>query len=128
MSLVRILPAWFHGAADYGVAFLLILTPLFVHPSGGALFVNVVVGAVVLGVSMLTAYPLGVDPIMSFKTHSLFDYVGAALLFAGPYAFGYWTTDNFLARGDILLGAAVLGVSLITNYQYSPNRVGAVAA
>lgn len=127
MSLVKILPAWFHGAADYAVGISLVLSVFLIHATSGAVFVNVMVGSVVLIVSMLTKYPLGVDPLMDFKVHSLFDYVGAGLLFAGPYVFHYWTSDNFMARMDILFGAAVLAVSLITNYQYSPKRAEALA-
>lgn len=127
MSLVNLLPAWFHAVADYAVALTLILSVFLVHQTSGAVFVSIIVGAVVLIVSMLTAYPLGIEPVMSFKVHSLFDYVGAALLFAGPYVFNYWTSDNSIARLHILLGAAVLGASLITNYQYNPDRQAAMA-
>jgi hypothetical protein len=34
MSLVRILPAWFHAIADYAVAALLILVPILAGDPG----------------------------------------------------------------------------------------------
>ena len=55
MSLVRFLPAWFHAIADYAVGIGLIVVALAVGGSGVAVATGVVVGAVVLVVSMLTA-------------------------------------------------------------------------
>ena len=54
MSLVKLLPAWFHAIADYAVGILLIVVALVVNGSDGAVATGVVVGAVVLLVSALT--------------------------------------------------------------------------
>jgi hypothetical protein len=64
MSLVKLLPAWFHAAADYAVGGLLVIVALAVGGSAGAVATGVVVGAVVLLVSMLTRYPLGVLKVL----------------------------------------------------------------
>ena len=55
MSLIRLLPAWFHAIADYAVGAPLIIVALAVGGSTGAVATGVVVGAVVLVVSMLTS-------------------------------------------------------------------------
>jgi len=39
-----------------------------------------------------------------------------------PFALGFDGSDGGLTAFYIAAGAAVLGVSLITNYQYSPKR------
>ena len=54
MSLVKLLPAWFHAIADYAVGVLLIVVALANNGSDGAVATGVVVGAVVLLVSALT--------------------------------------------------------------------------
>jgi hypothetical protein len=122
MSLVRALPAWLHAIADYAVGGLLIIVALAVGGDGLAVATGVVVGAVVLAVSMLTKYPLGVVKVLPFTIHSAGDYLAAALLIVSPFALGYTDTDGGLAAFFVAAGIAVLAVSLITNYQYSPKR------
>ena len=122
MSLVRLLPAWLHAVADYAVGALLIVVALAVGGSTGAVATGVVVGAVVLAVSMLTRYPLGVAKILPFPVHSAGDYLAAALLILAPFALNFRDTDGGLAVFYIVAGLAVLAVSLITNYQYSDKR------
>ena len=122
MSLVRLLPAWFHAIADYAVGFGLIIIAVAVGGSGKAVAAGVVVGATVLVVSMLTRYPLGVAKILPFTVHSAGDYLGAALLLLSPFVLNFHNTDSGLTAVYVVAGAAVLAVSLITNYQYSPTR------
>jgi hypothetical protein len=125
MSLVRLIPAWFHAIADYAVAATLIAVPLAVGGTGKAVGAGVVVGAVVLAVSMLTRYPLGVVKMLPFKVHSLGDYLAAALLVVAPFALSFNHSDAGLSALYIGAGVAVLAVSLITNYQYNPKRTRA---
>jgi hypothetical protein len=122
MSLVRFIPAWLHAIADYAVAFTLIVVALAVGGSSKAVAAGVVIGAVVLVVSMLTRYPLGLIKVLPFKVHSAGDYLAAALLVASPFALGFSGSDRGLTILYIGAGVAVLGVSLITNYQYSPRH------
>ena len=122
MSLVRFLPAWFHAIADYAVGAALIVVALAVGGSTGAVATGVVVGAVVLAVSMLTRYPLGVAKVLPFPVHSAGDYLAAALLIVAPFALNFADAESGLAVFYVVMGVAVLAVSLITNYQYSPKR------
>ena len=122
MSLVRLLPAWFHAIADYAVGITLIVVAIAVGGSGEAVATGVVVGAVVLAVSMLTRYPLGVAKVLPFTVHSAGDYLAAALLVIAPFALGFTDTDGGLSAFYVVAGLAVLAVSLVTNYQYSPKR------
>ena len=122
MSLVKLLPAWFHAIADYAVAALLILVPLMAGGSDKAVATGVVVGVVVAVVSMLTRYPLGVIKVLPFTVHSAGDYLAALLLIVSPFALSFQDSDSGLAAFYVAGGVAVLAVSLITNYQYSPKR------
>ncbi len=122
MSIVRLLPAWFHAIADYAVGALLIIVALAVGGSAGAVGTGIVVGVTVLAVSMLTKYPLGVFKVLPFTIHSAGDYLAAALLLAAPWALNFAAGDGGLAAFYVAAGIAVLAVSLITNYQYSPKR------
>jgi hypothetical protein len=124
MSLVKLLPAWFHAFADYAVGVLLIVVALANNGSAGAVATGVVVGAVVLLVSALTRYPLGIMKVLPFTIHSAGDYLAAALLIAAPFALNFADAEGGLAAFYVAMGVAVLAVSLITNYQYSPKRAG----
>jgi hypothetical protein len=122
MSLVRLLPAWFHAIADYAVAATLIVVAAMVGGSTEAVAAGIVIGVVVLVVSMLTRYPLGVVKVLPFTVHSAGDYLAAALLVSSPFALGFDGSNGGLTAFYVAAGIAVLAVSLITNYQYSPNR------
>jgi hypothetical protein len=122
MSLVKLLPAWFHAIADYAVGILLIVVALAVNGSSGAVATGVVVGAVVLLVSALTRYPLGILKVLPFTIHSAGDYLAAALLVAAPLVLNFAGAEGGIAVFYVVMGLAVLAVSLITNYQYSPKR------
>jgi hypothetical protein len=128
MSLVRFLPAWFHAIADYAVGITLIVVAAAVGGSGAAVATGVVVGAVVLLVSMLTRYPLGIAKVLPFPVHSAGDYLAAALLVISPFALSFTDTDGGLSAFYVVAGIAVLAVSLVTNYQYSPKREWSAAS
>ena len=122
MSLVRFLPAWFHAVADYAVGITLVIVGIAVDGSAGAHATGIVVGATVLLVRMLTRYPLGVVKVLPFTVHSAGDYLAAALLVVAPFALNFNSGDSGVTAFYIVAGLAVLAVSLITNYQYSPKR------
>ena len=122
MSLVRLLPAWFHAIADYAVGLGLIIIAVAIGGSGKAVAAGVVVGATVLVVSMLTRYPLGVAKVLPFTVHSAGDYLAAALLLLSPWVLNFHDTDGGLTAVYVVAGIAVLAVSLVTNYQYSDKR------
>src|SRR2546429_2632710 len=122
MSLVKLLPPWFHAIADYAVAALLIAVPLIASGSHKAVASGVVVGGVVAVVSMFTRYPLGVVKVLPFTVHSAGDYLAAALLVIAPFALSFNDSDGGLTAFYVAGGIAALAVSLITNYQYNPKR------
>ncbi len=128
MSLVRFLPAWFHAIADYAVGALLVIVAASAGGSSGAVGTGIVVGATVLVVSMLTRYPLGVVKVLPFPVHSGGDYLAAALLLVAPWVLNFSSGDTGLTAFYVAAGAAVLLVSLVTNYQYSPKRSWAAVA
>ena len=80
MSLVRLLPAWLHAVADYAVGALVIVVALVAGDDAASIATGVVVGSVVLVVSMVTRYPLGVAKVLPFTVHSAGDYLAAGLL------------------------------------------------
>jgi hypothetical protein len=117
-----LLPAWFHAIADYAVGILLIVVAVASGVGGAAEATGIVVGATVLLVSVLTRYPLGIVKVLPFQVHSAGDYLAAALLIVAPFALGFNDTEAGISAFYVVMGIAVLAVSLITNYQYSDKR------
>jgi hypothetical protein len=111
-----------HAVADYAVGLSLIVVAVVAGGAAKAVAPGIVVGAVVLIVSMLTKYPLGVAKVLPFTVHSAGDYLAAALLLIAPFALKFHNSDTGLTAVYIVAGIAVLGVSLITNYQFSDKR------
>lgn len=94
-----------HAMLDYGVAlsfFALVLR--FRHRNRAASVLAFLNGALVLGTSVLTDYPGGLWPTLSFKTHRMMDIGQAALAGSGPLLFGFAHTAE--ARVFYLYGAS----------------------
>ncbi len=121
MSLINLLPARIHGLGDYASAFALILVGLLVGGSGEARGAGIVLGLVLLVVSLLTDYPLGVRRVIPFKLHSAGDYLGAGALIAAPFLLGFSDTDKGLTTFYVAVGAVLVAVSLLTDYD-QPDR------
>lgn len=116
MSIWKLLPAKVHGLADYGSAFALIAVALIVGGSGVAVGTGVVLGVGLIVVSLLTDYPLGVIKVIPFVVHSAGDYLGAAALIAAPFVLGFGDSDSGLAAFYVVMGVALVAVSLVTDY------------
>ncbi|MDQ6783674.1 MAG: hypothetical protein M3063_09570 [Actinomycetota bacterium] len=110
------MPAKMHGVLDFASAFALIAFALVVGGSDVAVATGVTLGIVLIVVSVLTDYPLGVIKVIPFKVHSAGDYVGAASLIAAPFILGFVNKDKTLSFFYIATGIALIAVSLVTNY------------
>ena len=125
MSLLNLLPARIHGLGDYGSAFALILVGLLVDGSGEARWTGIVLGFVLLVVSLLTDYPLGVRRVIPFKLHSAGDYLGAGTLIVAPFLLGFSDSDEGLTTFYVAVGVVLVAVSLLTDYDH-PDRDAAL--
>ncbi len=117
MSVLKLVPAKIHGVADYASGLALILVALLVGGSDEAVATGVVLGAVLLVVSVLTDYPLGIVRVVPFKVHSAGDYLGAVALIAAPFVLGFNDTDGGLTAFYIAVGVALIAISLVTDYE-----------
>lgn len=77
---------------------------------------GVVLGGVLIFISLLTDYPLGVIRVIPFVVHSAGDYLGAATLIAAPFVLGFTDSDSGLAAFYVAIGVTLVAVSLITDY------------
>jgi len=104
-----------HAVLDYGVsATFFALGMRYVSRNKAAAALAFVNGAMVLGMSMLTKYPGGVWPRISFKTHRTLDLVQAGLTGFGPVLFGFGDTPE--ARTFYAQAVSEIGVVAMTDW------------
>lgn len=107
-----------HGVLDYLTGILLVISPWlfgFDMISTSATYTMVVMGIVVLGLSMITNYPLGVIRSISFPLHGKIETAGAVVFLTSPWLAHFSHID--VARNFAIVVSIVwLVVVALTNY------------
>src|SRR4051812_20420828 len=87
----RVIPTRVHGVLDYATAIVLIAAPwLFQFDDNRrAMLVPVVLGLGIILYSLLTDYEFGIAHIIPMPGHLMLDVLGALLLIASPWIFGF---------------------------------------
>jgi hypothetical protein len=127
MSIVRLVPAWLHGIGDYAAGLALLLAGIFADGPDKARATGIVLGAVLLVVSLMTRYPLGLVKAIPFPVHSAGDYLGGLAAIIAPFALDFWDDAKGLSTFYVIVGAVVIALSLVTDYAWGPDRQHAVA-
>ncbi len=104
-----------HAMLDYGVASMFFALGMrYRNRNRAASTLAFINGGLVLGMSLLTDYPGGVWPAISFKTHGMMDVGQAALAGMGPVLFGF--ADEPEARTFWAQAASEVGVIASTDW------------
>jgi hypothetical protein len=109
-----------HAVLDYGVALTFFAMALrFRRRNSAASALACLNGSLVLGMSLLTDYPGGLWPALSFKTHRAMDVGQAVLAGCGPLLFGFAGTPE--ARTFYAQAASEVGVIAATDWDAAPS-------
>ena len=110
---LRFIPTRAHGVIDYLTGVLLIVAPYLLGFADGtaAQWVPQIVGAALIGASLLTDYELGVVRVIPMPVHLGLDVAAGLLLAASPWLFGF--ADRVLWP-HLILGLAEIGAGLTT--------------
>ena len=127
MSLIKLIPPWLHGVADYSSGFLLVVVSLLVGGTGVAKALGIGVGLTILLLSVFTKYRLGFVRVVPFKIHAIGDYAAAGLLLLGPLVAMITDTDRGLTYFFWGVGGALLAGSLLTNYDTADRELSDAA-
>lgn len=102
-----------HGYLDYIMGMLLIAAPwIFGFARDGAeTWVPVVLGAGVILYSLLTDYELGMNPVISMRTHLMLDLIGGVVLAISPWLFGF---ADYIWQPHLIFGILEMGAALMT--------------
>jgi hypothetical protein len=112
-----------HGFIDYAMAGQLISAPYLFGFKKDKLATTIALtaGFSVLGVSLLTRYPLGAVKVIPFKTHGIIETGAASFLAISPLLFNF--RKGNAAKFLSIAGIAYLGVIAMTNYRGVPKVV-----
>lgn len=113
---MKILSPRIHGYLDYVLVALFLLAPTLFGFAGVAATLCYVMAAVQAGMSLLTAYPLGIAKIVPFPVHGALEAAVTVFLFASPWVFNFSYVDaarNFFIASGVLLAL----VWMVTDYR-----------
>jgi hypothetical protein len=122
MSLIRLVPAGVHALGDYAAGLVLLIVGLAADGPDSARATGIVLGAVLILVSLFTRYPLGAVRVIPFPVHSAGDYIGGIAAILAPFVLGFYDDNKGVAATYIIVGAVVIGLSLITDYSWGSDR------
>ena len=105
-----------HGYGDYSIVALLALAPTLFNFSGVAAGLCYGLAVVQLGMSLLTAYPLGVAKLLPFTIHGTIEVITSVAMVAAPFLFGF--SEVASARNFFIVsGIGLFLVWAVTNYK-----------
>ena len=117
MNNLRVLDSKTHGYLDYLTVAVLALMPSLLDMSTTPSVICYVVAFAVLGLSLTTAYPLGVVKAVPFPTHGLIE-LGSGVLFAlMPWIAGFADDDLYARNFFLIQGLGLVGFWAITDYR-----------
>lgn len=111
--LPKMIDARTHGIIDYAHASFFLGAALLLRKSNPrAALACLTTGTLVLGQSLLTDYPLGAEPVISFQTHGRLDTGFAAISGWIPRVFGFSDTAAAnIFRANAFVETVVVGMT-----------------
>ena len=117
MPMPRPIDSTLHGATDYTVGTL--LTTAFPRLTGieGTRAARQIraAGAIHIGYSTITDYPLGLVKLLPYQAHLAIDALGAIALAAVPFVTGQWKKGRGQWLPHVALGVFELGALALTD-------------
>jgi hypothetical protein len=110
---MRFIPTRTHGVIDYFMGALLIVAPYLLGFADGtaAQWIPQIIGAALIGASLLTDYELGVVRMVPMPVHLFLDVAVGVLLAASPWLFGF---ADRVFWPHLILGLLEIATGLMT--------------
>jgi hypothetical protein len=111
---MRVISSKAHGALDYTVALFMIIAPWFIRDmfKPAAVWTPVIIGCITILYSTFTNYEESRFRIIPFKIHLVLDFIGALVLIASPWLFGF---RNQIYLPHVIVGFLEIMVVLFTD-------------
>ena len=110
---MRVIDSKTHGIIDYLTGLLFIASPWIFgfQDIKTAMWVPVIIGVMVLVMSLMTRYELGIFYAVPFTVHLTVDLFAGLFLIASPWIFGF---ADLVIWPHVLFGIIAVGVSMMT--------------
>lgn len=102
-----------HAWLDYLTVIIFAIAPMLLGLSGVAAILSYLLAGVHLAVTLLTAFPGGMWPVIPFRLHGLIEMVVGPALLAVPWLLGFTGNAQMFYSA---MGVVVLLVWAITDY------------
>jgi general stress protein CsbA len=121
---MRFIPTRTHGVIDYLVGALLIIAPYILGFADGtaAQWIPQILGAALIGASLLTDYELGVVRMIPMPVHLFLDVAAGLLLAVSPWLFGF---ADRVFWPHLVVGVLEIGAGLMTRIRPETAAVAA---
>src|SRR4051794_9010260 len=112
-----------HGVVDYVWAGAMIAAPWIFgfHRNKRATIHSVASGAGILGLSLMTRYPLGVAKLIPFPIHGAIESGSGLMTATAPWLFGF-SDDRAATIAHVMSGISTFGVVAMTDYGAADGR------
>ena len=112
---MRFIPTSAHAVMDYLGGLVLLLAPLYwlndPNVPQAAVWTPVIVGALMLGQSLITDYELSLANLLPMSAHLGMDFLAGVVLALSPWMFGF---AEVVWAPHLILGIMEIGASLMT--------------
>ncbi|MCP3100958.1 hypothetical protein LZ198_18965 [Myxococcus sp. K15C18031901] len=116
LPLRRWVPSEVHSLLDYrGGVIAAVAGQLSANPV--ARRTGWVLGALSVGVTLLTDSRLSAAKLIPIEAHELWDYTFGKAAVLAPFALGYARTNPVVAAVHVLVGLSAIGMALVTDYR-----------
>ena len=117
---MKILSPRNHGYLDYGVVLIFLLAPTLLGLSGLPAAIAYTLAVVHLALTLITAFPLGIAPILPLKIHGFIELIVSIALVLLPWILQFSNVP--VARNFyVIMGGLIFMVWLVTAYASEPN-------
>jgi len=103
-----------HGYLDYITVIVFLVAPTVIGMSGVAGMIAYVLAGIHLAMTLITDFPLGAAKLVPFAVHGWVERVVGPVLILLPFGLGFAGPPRIFY---IAIGAAIILVGLLTNYQ-----------
>ena len=131
MEGIRFLPLKVHNALDFIVGIALILAPNifgFSDVGGAAVMIPRLIGVASIIMGLFTdGYGFAIVKLIPLKVHLMIDFLAGVVLAASPWLFGFADEKTNAWLPHVVVGLALVAVSLTTKMAVSTSEHKATA-
>jgi hypothetical protein len=108
LGLVLILAPWIFGFSDVG---------------GAAVVIPIVVGALMIGQSLITDWELSIADLVPLPMHLMMDVLAGVVLAVSPFVFGFSDEGTNAWLPHVVAGLGLIGAGMLTERSRRDHRV-----